>query len=401
MSETEEQCSTQEVMLGVSWLFAIVWALMFLVWTGVLITGCAKQQLRWVQTIMLIVPFFHLGDAAWQLFTYTHCVCLRCSFESEEDIYAWVGSQYTFSLGRLTALLLCLFIIATGAGTVRSSMLPRNWVLMVFLFAGFLTATALGLPLSRQNLGIDNPSFFILSIIMYAGILTTIFVESYGNSRVLKAQLVMIRAQGIAPQTTPAFSKFALFTRLRRWVFGYFILHTFIIIAQIVPQALWQRVVLLVLWEITQILVTVVIAYAFRAGVIHASGHNPYLEREQLLSAGEVRQVVSAEEVSLGWDDLGAMRDVTEDADNSTATTPLVPWRSDMSVPPPPRPMPIISVFRVSRPAMPVPRSRTHPQSAVPVATGVPVASSAVAAPAVEMSALGTPPAAQPVAASG
>jgi hypothetical protein len=43
------------------------------------------------------------------------------------------------------------------------------------------------------------------------------------------------------------------FTVLRKWIFCYFFLHTFIIIAQMTEMVLWQHVLLLLIWEITQI----------------------------------------------------------------------------------------------------------------------------------------------------
>ena len=327
-------CDEQSVMLGVSWIFSIIWFIMFVAWTVVLVQSCRAKQCRCLQGVMLVVPFFHLGDAVWQLWTYTHCTCMQCQFTTLTGIYVWIVSQYTFSLGRLTALLLCLFLIATGAGTVRRLLLVRNWFELFILFIGFLGAMGLGLPLTVAMLGIDSMSAFIASLIFYGLILLTIFVESYGNARVLKAQLVMIRAQGIAPRTTPAFAKFRLFTRLRRWVFGYFVLHTFIIVAQVVSMQLWERVVLLIVWELTQITVTLIFARAFSVSASYsrsdATSHsgeggeggegvrarlNPYLERESLLAAEEVRAPMEADEVTLGWDDLGMMQNVQEDAE--------------------------------------------------------------------------------------
>lgn len=355
-------CQEQSVMLGVSWLFSVIWFIMFSVWVGVLVTSCRVRQVRCLQVVMLIVPFFHLGDAIWQLWTYTHCQCMQCHFTSYTAIWVWIGAQYTFSLGRLTALLLCLFLISTGAGTVRMSLLTRNWAELFVLFAGFVLSMALGLPLTVVMLGTDSMAAFIASIIFYGLILMTIFVEAYGNARVLKAQLVMIRAQGIAPRTTPAFAKFRMFTRLRRWVFGYFVMHTFIIIAQIVQMQLWERVTLLVVWELAQIAVTTIFSLAFSKSAAYSRATpgigegsestliNPYLEREGLLAAEDVRSPMSADEVTLGWDDLGMMTSVQEDEDGTHERgSPLVPWRPDVAVPPPPAPMAMVQVFSTRR----------------------------------------------------
>merc|ERR1719231_1769499 len=108
----------------------------------------------------------------------------------------------------------------------------------------------------------------------------------------------MIRDQGINPSTCPAFSKFKMFTRLRRWVFGYFVFHTFLIISQQVPMALWQHIILIVIWELAQLSITATFGYLFR------SVDTNFLDREEHLPNEEVRRLVTAEEVALGWDDL-------------------------------------------------------------------------------------------------
>ena len=132
--------------------------------------------------------------------------------------------------------------------------------------------------------------------------------------QVLKAQLVMIRGQGIDPLTTPAYHKFKLFTRLRRWVIGYFILHTFIIISQVLAMNLWQRVLLLVIWELVQLAITSAIGWLFKSG----SGSNVYLDREEHLPLAQVAHVVEAHEMSLSWND---------DADlSSQRTARWRPW---------------------------------------------------------------------------
>ena len=383
--DVEKLCEEQEVMLSVSWIFSVFWFLLFLVWCGVLVASCRARRVRCLQTLMLIVPFFHLGDAVWQLWTYTHCTCMRCSFGHIDHLFAWLGTQYAFSLGRLTALLLCLFLIATGAGTVRRRLLARNWVQLVVCFIGFVGATAFGLPLTVVMLGTDHVAAFVWSLVFYASILVSIFFEAYANSRVLKAHLVRIREHGIAPRTTPAFAKFRLFTRLRRWVVAYFVLHTFIIIAQMVRMELYERVVLLVVWELTQIGVTSAIAYAFRAGGgggggesaggagaggagdaggAGAGGAGGALEREALLREDEVATpLVTAQEVSLGWNDLGSMQSVQEDGQSA----PLRPWSAGTAVPPPPRPLAIIEVFASRRTrgrGVAATRTRTVPTAA-------------------------------------
>ena len=88
----------------------------------------------------------------------------------------------------------------------------------------------------------------------------------------------MIRGQGIDPLTTPAYHKFKLFTRLRRWVIGYFILHTFIIISQVLAMNLGSACCCSI-WELVQLAITSAIGWLFKSG----SGSNVYLDREEHL----------------------------------------------------------------------------------------------------------------------
>ena len=210
--------------------------------------------------------------------------------------------------------------------------------------------------------------------------------------QVLKAQLVMIRGQGIDPLTTPAYHKFKLFTRLRRWVIGYFILHTFIIISQVLAMNLWQRVLLLVIWELVQLAITSAIGWLFKSG----SGSNVYLDREEHLPLAQVAHVVEAHEMSLSWNDDadfvvaedGAVAPVGRPTSGpavlgTPASSSLTPWQEGMPVPPPPAPPPTIAIFRVQQPRAGG-RTRTQPTAAPgqgqPV-SGVPVGAATPAPP--------------------
>ena len=98
---------------------------------------------------------------------------------------------------------------------------------------------------------------------------------------------MMIRVQGIDPKTCPAYAKFRLFVGLRRWVWIYFILHTFVIFLQFFEDmALWGQVVLFILWEIAQLVVTFLIGWLFKA----TGKTNLYLEREAHLPEEQVRR---------------------------------------------------------------------------------------------------------------
>merc|ERR1719424_1672173 len=120
-------------MLNVYWAFAVLWVILFLTWFFIIGSHCVKSSatgfyknckpLLW---LFFIVPFFHLGDACWQLYTYHFCRCMHCTFQTYGAYMTWLGTHYTF--------LLCLFLVSTGAGTVRPRLLMRNVATLLLLF---------------------------------------------------------------------------------------------------------------------------------------------------------------------------------------------------------------------------------------------------------------------------
>jgi hypothetical protein len=350
-------CAWQEAMLGVGLSFVVSWALLLTLWLIGVCWHCARsrckkcQPLQW---LMLTVPFFHIGNASWEVYTYTYCDCMECVFHSFGAYYAWVGTQYAFSLGRFAALLLCLFLISTGAGSVRARLLLRNWCALVLLFGGFLTASALGLPLNRAQSGASAGGTLAATIGIYVAIVGVTLLEASMNCRVLKAQLVMIRQQGIAPRSCPSFYKFRLFMRLRRYVLAYFAAHALIIGLQLVEMRLQLRVTLIVGWELAQLLITALVGRLFLA---HGSRFNPYLDREAHLPAHEVRQPIDATGVRLSWHDTTEVLAADEDEDEDDAGVGgeqagesqrlLLPWHAGLAVPAPPSPPPMLLSVRL------------------------------------------------------
>ena len=393
LANYEEGCREQEANLRASMVFLAIWSLMLLLWLLIVVRAiasscsgvrrcCSVPLLQW---IMFIVPGFHLGDQIWQVYTYTTCTCLHCSFHSWSQHYTWLGLHYVFNVGRFVALLLCIFLIATGVSTVRSRLMARQWLSVVVLFGGLTAMLTLSLPLIREALAIgpdSSTTIFQCSLAFYVAIVIAVYVEAFSNARVLKAQLMMFRSQGIAPRGSPAYYKFRLFTRLRRYIFFYFILHTSSLLTQVMDLALRERIILICVWETVQIGVTASIGLLFKSS--SGTGRNPYLAREDHLPASQVRQPMAAEDVSLGWDDLRSViaeRDETNvaadaRADNSRRgaegeSQPLMqPWQEGMAVPAPPTPPAILSVFvgrrrdRMRRIAT-ARRSRTRPSEGV------------------------------------
>jgi len=182
----------------------------------------------------------------------------------------------------------------------------------------------------------------------------------------------MIRAQGIEPRTCPAYAKFKLFNALRRYILVFFVIHTFIIVSQVFNLSQAASVVLLVLWELLQLVVTFAIGWLFKAS---SSTTNLYLARETHLPSSQVTHHVRADEVSLSLDDLDS---VTDDRAPDGASTRLLPWVPTTAVPAPPALPPMIEVFRAGTPrrflkrrhqaaaAPPTPPSWTPPSSHSP-----------------------------------
>ena len=322
------------------------------------------------------MPSFHLGDSIWQVWTYTKCPCLHCRFFYYSEYYTWLSTHYTFNVGRFIALLLCIFLIASGVTTVRPALLKRNWVCLIALIGGLTALLVVGLPYIRDELlelsDGDADALFHGAIGVYAALVVVVYVEAWSNSRVLKAQLLMIRSQGIEPTTTPAYAKFKLFTRLRRYLVLYFALHTFSILATVVQTlTLEERLALVAVWEIANISLAISISVLFNGSSTASGGAHAYLESELHMAASEVRRPLSADEVSLGWNDLSTIggggedeegqrqqeqeQDREQEEEEDAAATsrraqdaesrPLMrTWREGMAVPPPPMPPALVSV---------------------------------------------------------
>ena len=148
--------------------------------------GCGPNNLR---VLLFLVPFFHLGMACVDLYIYSMCECLVCYFASKSSFYTYLIFKNVFEEGRLTALLLCLFVIASGAGTVRPRLGVRQTVLLVVLFGGFISASFLGLPLTVHELGTDETAAFIATVSVEAIIFLVVQLEASAQCRVLVAQV--------------------------------------------------------------------------------------------------------------------------------------------------------------------------------------------------------------------
>ena len=119
-----------------------------------------------MQWMLFVVPTFHLADAGFQVWQYNFCECMVCTFGSRSDIFTYYTVQAIFDLGRLSALLFCLYVLSTGAGTVRKWIRPCDAIVLFLLWGGFITTVYLGLPLTVYAHGTHSMSAFWASIVM-------------------------------------------------------------------------------------------------------------------------------------------------------------------------------------------------------------------------------------------
>jgi hypothetical protein len=251
-------------------------------------------------------------------------------------------------IGRFNALLLGLYVIATGAGTVHGCLAPRHCLVLVLIMPLFIVMQILGQPLTLGRAPIENDLAFVASVGFYLVLLFATLAEARLNQKVLKAQLLMIRAQGVRPSTTPAFRKFQLFRRLPLFALGYFFLHTLRVATRswgTMDLGGWFAVT--VVWEMTQLVVTLCVGWLFSTG----SFNNPLLTTEPHLPSDQVRETITAQEVDVAWGDTSTIdRGVSPASSIGAASSPtplLRPWDRSLAVPAPPPTPGVLEVFRI------------------------------------------------------
>ncbi len=83
-------CDSQITLLYVSGWFAFAWIVLLALWGWKVMLACKQRQAACLLILLGTVPIFHLGDAMWQLWTYTHCECMVCRFVSFADYMGWL-----------------------------------------------------------------------------------------------------------------------------------------------------------------------------------------------------------------------------------------------------------------------------------------------------------------------
>ena len=191
----QELCNTQETMLGVSWTFTIAWVIMFIVWCIIIFATCRRPvagrrasgpcpKCHPMQWLMLIVPFFlywrgHLaGVDLYALHLHGLPAGLLVGHDGLEGLRVHIRARPAVGVAALPLLHLDRCRHHPPVSHYQKRRAPRYFV------RGFITAMALGLPLTVVSLGIDSTAAFAWSLIMYAGILIVILSDAYSNSKV-------------------------------------------------------------------------------------------------------------------------------------------------------------------------------------------------------------------------
>ena len=198
---------------------------------------------------------------------------------------------------RLVVFPLCLYVVATGCGTIYPRMPARGWLVLLLVFGGFAASLGCIIPNSDPSVRINLAAARVGAVLMYAAVYLTVLAETVVSCKVLKAQLLMIRQQRIDPRSCPAWAKFRLFTGLRHYVCAYLTLEALLIVLQMLQLPwVWDRLATL-FWELMQLCIAAALGWVFGG-----TSFNRFVESERHMLPGEmVTTALLASEMSLTW----------------------------------------------------------------------------------------------------
>lgn len=198
---------------------------------------------------------------------------------------------------RLVVFPLCLYVVATGCGTIYPRMPARGWLVLLLVFGGFAASLGCIIPNSDPSVRINLAAARVGAVLMYAAVYLTVLAETVVSCKVLKAQLLMIRQQRIDPRSCPAWAKFRLFTGLRHYVCAYLTLEALLIVLQMLQLPwVWDRLATL-FWELMQLCIAAALGWVFGG-----TSFNRFVESERHMLPGEmITTALLASEMSLTW----------------------------------------------------------------------------------------------------
>merc|ERR1719152_1109868 len=147
---------------------------------------------------MCWVPIMELVHGLLSLFNY-----MSCPWDSVLSlVYATFWSIVTIL--KEPVMLLCLLLVAKGWCITRH-FLHRREVCVAGSILAMLYASV------SVQMSFQSPLANVPMVIMYIAMLIEIGWSIVNNLRILKAQLLALRALGVDPTTTPAFTKYRMF----------------------------------------------------------------------------------------------------------------------------------------------------------------------------------------------
>ena len=313
------------------WVFGAIWISFFFVWAAS--TFSPGKRRKGLRAFLFLLPLAQFGNCVIQVHTYTVCPCLYCSgVHSYTGYKSLIAARHTLDIIRLVVFPLCLYVIATGCGTIHPRLPLRGWMVLLFVGGGLIAALA-----CATSEEVDAYAAYVGSIVMYLFVLVVIIAEAVLSCKVLKAQLLMIRQQNIDPRTCPAWSKFRLFTRLRRNVAFFFLLYVALSFTQLLSMPWEWTPIFFMIWEGMQVTLSGALGWVFGG-----TNFNYFLENERHLQPGEVSQALLVSDMTLEWDE----DDLAIPTDGEGA---LASWHEPVLVPAPPEAPPLISVLQSGR----------------------------------------------------
>merc|ERR1719488_341058 len=144
---------------------------------------------------MCWVPIMEFVHGLLSLFNY-----FSCPWESILSlVYATFWSIVTIL--KEPVMLLCLLLVAKGWCITRH-FLHRREVCIAGTILALLYASV------SVQMSLQSPLATVPMVIMYVAMLVEISWSIFNNLRILKAQLLALRALGVDPLTTPALTKY-------------------------------------------------------------------------------------------------------------------------------------------------------------------------------------------------
>ena len=181
-------------------LFVPIWMALTVAWTWSTYYRHAAHA-RDLHRLMCWVPIIETVHGLLSLFNY-----VSCPWESILSlVYATFWSIVTIL--KEPVMLLCLLLVSKGWCITRH-FLHRREVCIAGTILALLYASV------SVQMSLQTPLALIPMVVMYIAMLVEIAWSILNNLRILKAQLLALRALGVDPTTTPAFTKYKMFYRL-------------------------------------------------------------------------------------------------------------------------------------------------------------------------------------------